>query len=367
MLDRSPPRRGRDHLPRGRGHVGGTLTGLARPACPAGRRPRSGGPPIARPGLRRARRVRASRQRRRHGRTAAASATRAARRAPSRPAPAQARRARRRRLPRGRRPPAAPPRRALDAALRPLRPRARGDTTQVNADLLLVHAVAARHGHAGRRATTRARARSPASSPARRVWRTAAAPDPRSRGPGWRAAPDCPNLHPVFDSRGRRRAGAAPTSRATCSASTPRPSRASATRSRASPPSRDWRWPALRLNQFNWYCAMFAADATVNGAARRARRRAGAPPRALPRRRCRRRGAPATSAPGCASTTCPRRAPRRALELRLAPSTRTSCSGFSRHYGQARGGRDAAARAARRCCATGCGARSPATGRTAAT
>jgi hypothetical protein len=29
--------------------------------------------------------------------------------------------------------------------------------------------------------------------------------------------------------------------------------------------SRDWRWPALRLNQFNWYVAIFAADALVNG------------------------------------------------------------------------------------------------------
>jgi hypothetical protein len=29
--------------------------------------------------------------------------------------------------------------------------------------------------------------------------------------------------------------------------------------------SRDWRWPAMRLNQFNWYVAMFAADAIVNG------------------------------------------------------------------------------------------------------
>ena len=29
--------------------------------------------------------------------------------------------------------------------------------------------------------------------------------------------------------------------------------------------SQDYRWPALRLNQINWYCQMFAADAIVNG------------------------------------------------------------------------------------------------------
>ena len=28
---------------------------------------------------------------------------------------------------------------------------------------------------------------------------------------------------------------------------------------------RDWRWPALRLNQFNWYVEIFAATALVNG------------------------------------------------------------------------------------------------------
>ena len=40
----------------------------------------------------------------------------------------------------------------------------------------------------------------------------------------------------------------------------------------------DFRWPALRLNQFNWHIALFAADAIVNGAGRRSLR-AGAPPR----------------------------------------------------------------------------------------
>ena len=28
---------------------------------------------------------------------------------------------------------------------------------------------------------------------------------------------------------------------------------------------RDYAWPALRLNQFNWYIELFAADALVNG------------------------------------------------------------------------------------------------------
>ena len=46
-----------------------------------------------------------------------------------------------------------------------------------------------------------------------------------------------------------------------------------------------WRWPALRLNQVNWYARMYAAAAAVGGAGERAARAAAAAAAALRRRR----------------------------------------------------------------------------------
>ena len=91
--------------------------------------------------------------------------------------------------------------------------------------------------------------------------------------------------------------------------------------------SRDWRWPALRLNQLNWYCAMFAADAIVNGArttlwptawrAHLARFLAGAAPAPAPKA--------GNLGPGLRFHYLPRRAACGPLRTSTRPSTRTSC------------------------------------------
>jgi hypothetical protein len=130
---------------------------------------------------------------------------------------------------------------------------------------------------------------------------------------------------------------------------------------------RFWRWPAIRLNQVNWYALVYAADATVTGNGRLLRRDLALQLRrffAVPPVTA---GAPATSAPACASTTC--RTPRRpSAATSIRPSTRASSS-----PSRASTGRLAApacrrwSRARGACCASGRAARSPATGRTRAT
>ena len=136
----------------------------------------------------------------------------------------------------------------------------------------------------------------------------AARPAPTRRSPARAGSPrpGRTNRHLVLRHRRSSTGSCTPTSPATCSASTrarrradPRP------RSIGVATSRDYRWPALRLNQFNWYAAMFAADAIVNGAHDGARRRAwAATSSASLRARRRHPRQPATSAPACAFTTC---------------------------------------------------------------
>jgi hypothetical protein len=141
-----------------------------------------------------------------------------------------------------------------------------GTLTETNANLLLVHALAAARDHDGpARADERARA----------ITRLLVGPEiwtevppvgarPWLVGPGWRAAPLSPIRHPVFDvdtvdglvhaylARDALGLDAALVARIR-------------TEIHAVATSDDYRWPALRVNQFNWYCAMFAADAIVNG------------------------------------------------------------------------------------------------------
>ena len=131
-------------------------------------------------------------------------------------------------------------------------------TSQLNADLLLVHATAARLGHRGA-ARNDARARAAArflTGP--QIWR-----EGRAR-PGWRASPDVGDLHPVFQAEVAEALAAAYRARRALGldAATTRAIERQLARVIASPA---WRWPALLLNQFNWYATIAAADATVNG------------------------------------------------------------------------------------------------------
>ena len=138
---------------------------------------------------------------------------------------------------------------------------------QVNADLLLVHAVAARHGHRGP-ARQDARARSVARflvSPALFSARPPFGADPQVKGAGWVAAPGRPLRHPVFDIEVIEALTQAYLARDAL-----RLDGGTVARIRDEihqvATSEDYRYPALRLNQINWYIAVLAADATVNGA-----------------------------------------------------------------------------------------------------
>ena len=92
---------------------------------------------------------------------------------------------------------------------------------------------------------------------------------------------------------------------------------------------RFWRWPTIRLNQINWYALVYAADATVTGDPTllrhdlRAQLDAGSSP------------AGATSAPGCASTTCRSGRRRRPANVDSAEYANIVLS-FLRFYEQAR-------------------------------
>src|SRR3954452_21146765 len=133
----------------------------------------------------------------------------------------------------------------------------RETTTQVNADLLLVHAEAARTGHRG--ATRQdARARQIAQFlTSGKVW----------HGSDWWAGPADPRIHVVFEAEAAEGLAAAYAARDELgldARTTSRIRQEIATLAR----SPDWRWPALALNQLNWYATVFAADATVNGRTR---------------------------------------------------------------------------------------------------
>jgi hypothetical protein len=134
----------------------------------------------------------------------------------------------------------------------------RGATvSEVNADLLLVHAAAARAGHHGPARNDR-RARAAArflTGP--EIWHDGA-------HPGWWASPELASQHVVFEAEVAEGLAAAYAARRAIGldAGTARRIRRQLARITASP---DWRWPALVMNQLNWYATIFAADATVNG------------------------------------------------------------------------------------------------------
>jgi hypothetical protein len=138
--------------------------------------------------------------------------------------------------------------------------------TEVNADLLLVHAVAARRGLSGPLRDDR-RARAIVrflTGP--QVWTDRPLPGAApAKGPGWRAAPDHPSQHMVFETEAADGLVHAYLARAQLGLDAASVARIRDQIARVAG-SVDWRWPALRLNQINWYCAILAADATVNGA-----------------------------------------------------------------------------------------------------
>ncbi|HEY6887387.1 MAG TPA: hypothetical protein VI300_06390 [Solirubrobacter sp.] len=152
-----------------------------------------------------------------------------------------------------------------DARLGRYEPGPGATDTEVNADLLLVHSVAALQGHDGP-SRADARARSIARflvSPA--VWsdRPPFGADPQVTGPGWSAMPGRPNRHLVFDVEAIDGLVHAYLARDALRLDAPTVARIRDEIHRVATSSA-WRWPAVRLNQINWYCAVLAADAVVN-------------------------------------------------------------------------------------------------------
>jgi hypothetical protein len=149
------------------------------------------------------------------------------------------------------------------------RPGGAGTDPAFNASLLLTHAVAAQRGHEGpARNDHRGRllaARLTQSAPFV-DGRALASRGSQRHSPGWVSSMDTTSAeqHLVFDAEvvdglvaawRARRALALPA--ATVAAIEDQVGRTVA--------GRFWRWPAIRLNQINWYGLMYAASATVNG------------------------------------------------------------------------------------------------------
>ena len=144
-----------------------------------------------------------------------------------------------------------------------------GTVAQINANLLLVHATAARLGLTGPPRDDRRARGIVAYLIGPQAWTEHPMPDapPWLRGPGWRAAPTNPNSHLVFSAEVAEALAAAYRARDALALDpvTIATIRDQIARTAVGP---DFAWPALRLNQLNWHAALFAADATVNGAQR---------------------------------------------------------------------------------------------------
>jgi hypothetical protein len=136
-------------------------------------------------------------------------------------------------------------------------------TTQVNGDLLLVHALAARHGHTGpaRQDERGRRIARFLTGPGAWTEHPREHPEWAKNGIGWRAAPDRDLLHPVFVTEAAE--GLAQAHQGLALDEDTRVAIAHQLGRVAR--SRWYAWPAIRLNQFNWPVAVFAAHATVSG------------------------------------------------------------------------------------------------------
>jgi hypothetical protein len=192
-------------------------------------------------------------------------------------------------------------------------------TTLINAEALYVHATAALAGHRG-----------PARSDirARVIVRLITSREVFHEGvhPSWRAAPGRPGAHPVFDVGTVEALAAAYGARRQLGLEAPLVARIRHQIARVAR-SPDWRWPALRLNQFNWNATMLAADAAVNG--RGARLADGL------ERHIARFAAGPTLGPGLRFNYVPGRWPDADLNFD-SPEYANIVLGFARSYGQAR-------------------------------
>jgi hypothetical protein len=155
-----------------------------------------------------------------------------------------------------------------DAALQRYTPGRDGTDTTFNANLLLVHAVAALRedvGPARRDARARALVRALLHAPpyVRRPYRHGA--DSQVHAPGWASSMDRPgDQHVMIDAEvvdglahawlARRQLGLSR-----------RDADRIATAIHRVAHSSFWQWPSIRLNQINWYALIYAADATVGG------------------------------------------------------------------------------------------------------
>ena len=145
------------------------------------------------------------------------------------------------------------------------RPGADLTETMVNANLLLVHAVAAQRGHTGPARNDR-RARSIVrwlvDSP---IW-TERKPlaNKQAHAPGWVAETGGWQQHLVIDAEVVD--GLTHAFRARRALDLPsRSVRLITDRIHRLAAGPYWRWPTIRLNQFNWHLLVFAGDATVSG------------------------------------------------------------------------------------------------------
>jgi hypothetical protein len=144
-----------------------------------------------------------------------------------------------------------------------------------NADVLLTYAVAARQGHEGPARNDR-RARRLVdllvSGPSF-VERPPNPSAPQAHAPGWVSSADSTNgfQHLVVDTEvidGLRYAWLARRELGLSQAQAD----LIADRIHRTAMGRFWRWPAMRLNQINWYALVYAANATVTGSPRLLRR-----------------------------------------------------------------------------------------------
>lgn len=157
-----------------------------------------------------------------------------------------------------------------DEASGQYRPGPGGVDALINSLMLLTHSVAAQQGHSGparndRRARLIARA---LVSPPVFIERPAAHPAAGSQThvPGWTSSMWSAQAgqHLVFDAEIVDGLVHAWTARRALGLSE-ETSAAIADRIHRVASSHFWRWPAMRLNQVNWYALMYAADATVTG------------------------------------------------------------------------------------------------------
>ena len=152
-----------------------------------------------------------------------------------------------------------------------------GVEATTNANLLLVHSVAALRGHAGPSRQDE-RARRLAASLLESPPYVTTLPPRRDASSQWHAPGWVSSMHVLRSGQhvmvdaevvdGLVHAWLARRALGLSRASADRIAR----RIRAVARSRFWRWPKIRLNQFNWYARLYSADATVTGDSRLLRR-----------------------------------------------------------------------------------------------